>query len=228
MNLPPRYHTQWRVPFLARVEEVLRPGLTILDVGAGAAPTLPLDARPPDTTYVGLDISSTELERAPAGSYSRMLEHDVARFNPELEGQFDLVLSWQVFEHVRPLAGAVENCRRYLKAGGLLAAQMSGTFTLPSVLNSLVPRALSRALLHRLNGRPYESIFDAHYDRCWYSALELVFAEWSKVEIRPLYHGAEYFRFSQSLQRAYLAYEEQIARRNIVNLATHYLVAAER
>jgi len=50
----------------------------------------------------------------------------------------------------------------------------------------------------------------------------------SAVEIVPFYRGAPYFGFWRPLQRAYLAYESAIERRERRNLATHYLVIATR
>jgi hypothetical protein len=51
---------------------------------------------------------------------------------------------------------------------------------------------------------------------------------WSETEIVPFYRGAPYFRFSRPLMRAYLAYESAAERRGASNLATHYLVVAQR
>jgi hypothetical protein len=53
-------------------------------------------------------------------------------------------------------------------------------------------------------------------------------SSWSDVAIVPFYRGAPYFGFWRPLQRAYLAYENAIERRQCTNLATHYLVIAER
>jgi SAM-dependent methyltransferase len=226
--LPSRYATQWRIPFLERVERYLTPGMTILDLGGGALPALPLGRRPSGTTYVGLDVSRAELERAPRGTYDEMHELDAATFDPALAGRFDLVLSWQVLEHVASFEDTIENCRAYLKPEGALVAQFSGTFTFFGLLNRALPHRVSVTLLHHLNGRPRGSIFPAHYDRCWHSAIVGTFARWGRVEVAPLYHGAEYVRFSSKLQRAYLVYENWAFRRQILNLATHYIVMAER
>src|SRR5918992_14177 len=135
-ELPERYVPEfWLRPFQERVRAEVRAGQAILDVGSGRAPTLPLLERPGDIRYVGLDISAGELAAAPAGSYDEAITGDVADFEPALERRFDLALSYQVFEHVRPLPAALENIRRYLKPGGRMVAQLSGTFSVFGVAN---------------------------------------------------------------------------------------------
>jgi hypothetical protein len=76
--------------------------------------------------------------------------------------------------------------------------------------------------------RDPETVFHAHYDRCWYGALERTLAPWSRAEIVPIYQGAEYFNFALPLRGAYVAYENWAAGRGHLNLATHYLVEAVR
>src|SRR5919204_4228119 len=68
-RLPRRYQGFWRGPFMAELDGSLRPGMEILDIGSGAEPTLRPHERPPESRYVGLDISRRELDRAPAGPY---------------------------------------------------------------------------------------------------------------------------------------------------------------
>src|SRR5713101_5011048 len=101
--LPERYHTRWRDPFDALIGPALTVGVSILDVGCGRNPTIAPQERPPGCTYAALDLSSKELAKAPEGSYDAVLEGDVAERHPQLEGRFDLIVSWQVLEHVKPL-----------------------------------------------------------------------------------------------------------------------------
>jgi len=120
--LPSRYGTGWRDPFDAHIRRHLRPGVRVLDVGAGAEPVIPLHARPSGCTYTGLDIDPCELEKAPRGSYDDAIVADVTEFSPGLEEQLDLVVSSQVLEHVPSLQDALENCYRYLRPQGALVA----------------------------------------------------------------------------------------------------------
>jgi SAM-dependent methyltransferase len=226
-TLPPRYDRERALDlFPSQVRASLHPGIRILDAGAGRTPTIPVAERPAGCQYVGLDISAPELQAAPAGSYQRMVVGDIKQEVPELRDQFDLVVSYQVLEHVKPLEAAFANFHRYLRPGGRVVAQMSGAFSAFGVINRLVPQRLGIWALEHLVGRPRESVFPAFYHRCSYGQLARILQPWGQWEIIPRFDGAGYFRFSRVFQAAYIAYEEWALRRNHRNLATHYLVVA--
>jgi SAM-dependent methyltransferase len=211
-------------PFWQRLRPHLVAGARILDIGSGRRPTVPKDLRPAGGTYDGLDLSINELENAPPGSYDRMFASDICDRLPELQNKYDLAVSWQVLEHVRPLSRALENTRGYLRPGGTFIAQLSGTFAPFALLNQLIPHSLARPLLRVVMRRDSEGVFPAHYDRCWYSALRRSMAEWQECEILPLYRGAEYFKFARPLMAVCLAYEEWA--RAHPNLAGTYIIRA--
>lgn len=227
-NLPARYRERWRDPFDARVMAALRPGVAILDVGSGRRPALEPEQRPPGCQYVGLDISEAELKRAPAGSYDEMWVSDVTRRVSELEQRFDLIVSWQVLEHVKPLDQAMDNLRAYLRPGGRLVAQFSGKFSIFGVINSVVPQRLGVWAMEKLLRREPDTVFPAYYHRCWYGAIDRILALWTEHEIMPRFVGAGYFSFSRTLQRLYLVYEAWLCRGRHQNLASHYVVTAVR
>jgi len=225
-RLPDRYSSAgWMEPFWQRLRPHLVADARILDIGSGRTPTVPRDRRPAGGTYDGLDLSIDELEKAPPGSYDRKFATDICDLIPELEGQYDLAVSWQVFEHVRPLGRALENTRAYLRPGGVFIAQLSGTFAPFALANRLIPHGLARFLLRVLMRRDSEGVFPAHYDRCWYSALHQDMSEWRECDILPLYRGAEYFKFARPLMALCLAYEEW-ASRGHPNLAGTYIIRA--
>ena len=228
VSLPERYAQPWREPFDARVAPSLVLGVRILDIGCGRQPTILPAQRLAGCHYVGLDLSLTELAKAPAGSYDEVWESNVAQRVPELEGRFDLVVSWQVLEHVKPLDKAVENLRAYLRPGSRLVALLSGTFSAFGLINQGVPQHLGVWAMRRLLRRDPTTIFPAYYHRCWYSALKRMFSTWHEAEVVALYRGAGYFGFSPFLQRVYLKYEEWAWCGGYHNLATHYLVNARK
>jgi SAM-dependent methyltransferase len=227
-QLPARYDHDHRHRFDGFARPLLGPGKQVLDVGAGRAPTFPQQARPAGCTYVGLDLSAAELAAAPPGAYDETVTSDVTTFVPALEGRFDAVISWQVLEHVKPLDAAMENLRTYLRPGGRLVAQFSGTLGLFGLLSRVVPDRVTPALLERLFDRPRTTTFPAHYDRCWASALQEMGRTWTSFEVIPRHEGAGYFAFSRHLLAAYLAYEEWAGRNGHSNLASYYLVVAAR
>lgn len=229
-DLPERYRADWQAPFYSEVRSRLADASHVLDIGSGRVPTvLPAD-RPSGLTYVGLDLSAAELAEAGPGSYDETVVGSVADAVPELEGRFDLAVSWQVLEHVKPLPDALRNIHGYLKPGGEFVALFSGSWSAFAVVNRVLPDRIGLPLVAKLNRREQMNrpVFPAHYDKCWYSALEGMLAPWSSVSVTPLYQGARYFSFSPWAQRLYLRYEEFAMRRHLDNLATHYLLVATR
>ena len=226
-ELPARYRGEfWHDHFDAAVAAQLRPGLRILDLGSGAYPAVPPGQRPEGIEYVGLDISRSELERAPEGSYDSWHVSDAVLPQPELRERFDLILSYQTMEHIKPLSEAVENAHSYLVPGGVMVTQLTGAFSLFGILNRAVPHRLAVWALEHLLSRNPGDVFPAHYDKCWYSALRGLFARWSEARIEPLYTSAGYLGFARPLQALYLVAEELWVRRDARNLAAYYLITA--
>ncbi|MGH2534741.1 MAG: class I SAM-dependent methyltransferase [Thermomicrobiales bacterium] len=227
-RLPDRYHGNAFQPFDDFVARALRPGVRILDIGAGRRPMLGPDRRPPGCHYVGLDVSATELSLAPSGSYDETWAKDVTTHIPDLDGRFDLIVSWQVLEHVKPMETAIANIHRYLAPGGRFVALLSGSFAAFAILNRLIPDRLGKLLMKRLLHRDPKTVFTAHYDRCRNGALRQMLATWHATEIVPISIGAVYFGFSPPIQKLYLAYENWAVRGEHKNLATHYIITAGR
>ena len=227
-ELPARYAERWAAPFFTAARPALRPGASILDAGSGRHPTIPADARPPNVQYVGLDISEAELEAAASGSYDEIIVSDITRSVPGLYDRFDLVLSWQMLEHVGSIGAALENMRSYLRPGGRMVAQISGTFAAYALLARVIPHSISKQLMRRLLGANPEEKFPTHYDRCYASALDRLLSNWTDHGIQPRFKGGAYFRFCRPLERAYLTYENWAARSGRTNLATHYVIWAQK
>ncbi len=221
--LPPRYKG-WRRSFDDLVAEKLTPGCAVLDVGAGCNPTLPPHRRARVKHYAALDRSAIELAKAPKGSYDETWQSDIVSRCAGLENRFDLVVSWQVLEHVKPLRSAIDNIRSYLRPGGCFIASLSGAFSVYALINRLVPARFGVWAMYRFLARDPQTVFPAYYDRCWHSALHELMKQWSIWEIRPFYNGAMYFNFSPVLRKLYLRYEEWALTTGRVNLATHYLI----
>ncbi|MEJ7784804.1 MAG: methyltransferase domain-containing protein [Solirubrobacteraceae bacterium] len=229
-DLPPRYHTRWRQPYEDNIEKRLQDGMTILDIGAGRHPTLPPEARPLDVTYIGLDVSREEMVAAGAGAYHETYVVDITHAVPELIDTIDLAVSWQVFEHVKPLDAALNNIHRYLRPGGTLVSMFSGRWSAFGVVNQLIPHAIGKPIVERVMKRraANQPVFPAYYDRCSARQLRVMTAAWQSVEIVPFFRGATYFNSSAILTRFYLWWEAEVHARNAANLATHYLLIAHK
>jgi SAM-dependent methyltransferase len=227
-ELPERYAEPWGEPFEAAIAPALREGVVILDVGSGRRPTIAPGERPARSRYLGLDVSAEELAAAPAGSYDEVHVADAGTKVPDLVGAVDLIVSWQVLEHVESLAATLANFRSYLRLGGRMVGQLSGRYAAYAVLGRVVPYSVSVRLMQRLMGAEPETKFPTRYDRCYHAALERLLSDWAEHTIIPRYKGGAYFRFSRPLERAYLAYEDWLVRGGRRNLATHYIVVAVR
>lgn len=224
-HLPPRYEhfaARWETDFWELAEPGLKPGARVLDVGSGRRPALPLHQRPDGITYVGLDLSPRELEAAPPGSYDAVVVSDVCTRVPELEGRFDLIVTWQVLEHVDSLERALANLRLYLTQGGHAVALFSGRYSAFGTANLLLPRRLGARLVARIMKRDPQTVFPAYYDRCHRTGLEHLLESWSQVRVISAWNGATYFNFFRPLQACYVFYEEWTAVAGRDNLATHY------
>lgn len=226
--LPARYDRHPTELFEAAIGVSLRPGMAILDVGSGRRPVLGIGDRPAGSRYVGLDLSAAELQRAPAGAYDERIVADIGEPVARLRDRFDLIVSWQVLEHVSDVQRALEHARSYLHAEGQLVALLSGRHSVNAVLNAALPAAVSAWLMRHLLGRDPETVFPAHYDRCSGSELVRLLADWTQPEITPLYLGASYFNFAATLRDVYVAYESWACRSGRSDLATHYLIVARR
>ena len=226
-TLPERYADYamgWRSAFKDRAAPALRPGASILDVGAGRRPLFATQERPEGVSYVGLDISGAELAAAPPGSYGETIAADVTERVAALENRFDLIVSWQVLEHVTSVPDALENFRAYLKPGGYAVVSMSGRYSLFGLLNMLLPQRIGVRIVARVMRRDPETVFPAFYDKCYQSALEQLGRDWPIAQITTAWNGAAYFRFLKPVQAAYILYEEWAAASGREDWATHYFL----
>lgn len=226
--LPLRYHTTWGQPYWDNITSRLRDGITILDIGAGRRPTLPIADRPAGTTYIGLDVSREEMDAAGPGAYDEVYIADVVTLAPELVGRIDLAVSLQVFEHVKALDAALDNVHGYLQPEGALISQFFGKWSAFAIINQITPNSLGRRIVERVGRRRARNApaFPAVYDRCSARQVRKLTAGWRSAQLTPYFRGATYFHFSSVLTRAYLRYENIAVHRGAANLATHYLLVA--
>lgn len=221
-------YAEWVAAFEAAYREALTPGARVLDVGSGRRPTIPVEARPADVHYVGLDISAAELAAAPAGSYDETHVANVETNVAGVSGHFDLIVSWQVLEHVEDMEATLATLRDYLRPGGRMVLEFTGKWSIPGILGRILPQRLGRWGLVHLVGRTPEGIFPARFDRCSASELRRLLEHDRDVRIVPRFSGADYFRWLPPLRWLWKRVEDLMIRGGHDDLASYYLVVARR
>lgn len=172
----------------------------VLEIGAGRHPFLIDEADQHGFELTINDIDANELDYAPVGP--RRLIFDISSTIDDTEiprGQFDLVFSRMVFEHVPDARRAWNNLFELLAPGGVGFAFVPTLFSPPFVINRLIPEAVSSRLLYSLDRtRTIAEIpkFPAFYDYCRASekALQPMLEEIGYREVLVLpFFGTPYF-----------------------------------
>lgn len=161
---------------------------TVCDAGGGWRPLFSQDeiARR-GLDYTVLDVSPQALQRTPA-EY-RTVCTDVCDAPRELTGQFDLVFSMFVAEHVRDGYSMHRSIFDMLRPGGI-AVHVFPTLYYPAfVANKLLPERLTRPIVRRLV--QHEDKFPARYSWCFGPTpsmrRRLTTIGYEVLEFRPFY-----------------------------------------
>ncbi len=176
--------------------DLIRPGMRVLDVGGGKRPSIDVGKKKELGLWVvGLDLSEQELNRAPSGAYDQIVVGDVARAS--IPGQFDLILSNTVLEHVADTRLAMSNLASAMKEGAIMAHLVPCRYALFAVINRMLGKRLAKKVLYCIFPERRElSGFDAFYDQCVPSKMRRICEDRDLeiVEITPYYHS-NYFIF---------------------------------
>lgn len=141
----------------------------ILEVGGGRSPLLSLaEADDLSVRYTVNDISQRELDLGP--SWASKTCFDIAGRDAPT-GEFDLVFSRMVMEHVRDASQAYNNLYELLAPGGIGLHFHPTLFAPPFVINYLLPDSVSRKVLSIFGHRFTDTIheypkFPAYYSWC--------------------------------------------------------------
>lgn len=193
--LPPRFRVYGRQYYRETlVPRYLARGQTVYDVGGGANPFLAPETKARlGARVVALDISASELERAPEGSYDESKCADIAAFRGA--GDADVVICQSVLEHVRDVRGAFHSLSSILKPGGRALVFVPNRNSLFARLNRLLPEPIKRRILFTLYPeKRLTSGFPAYYDRCTPSDFHAMATETGMtVETEEHFYICSYF-----------------------------------
>ncbi len=104
----------------------------VLEAGCGSLSHLQFD----DPHLVGIDISEKQLarhRRLAEAIYGDIQTHELP---PQ---SFDLIICWDVLEHLEEPRRAVENFARAIKPGGLIVLAMPNLFSTKGMMTKLTP-----------------------------------------------------------------------------------------
>lgn len=120
--------------------------ITILDAGCGASTHVTF--RQP-TRLVGIDISRQQLDRHAALDEKIVGDIQTYSFEPDT---FDVVIAWQVLEHLPNPVQALERFRDATKDGGLLVISVPNVLSVKGLVTKFTPHAFHVWAYRRLFG----------------------------------------------------------------------------
>lgn len=207
--LPRRFVLDGNSDFIQRLSrDYLFPGATVIDIGGGKNPVISLPLKQQlGLRVAGLDISESELGRAPAGVYDTVICADVTQYRGTSSA--DVALCAALIEHVTDTSSALRAIFTTIKPGGVALLFVPCRNALYARINLMLPAKLKRWLLHIIYGHHPEvkanlTGFPAYYDRC----TPRDFQEMGNsigfiVELLQVYFACGYFQFMPPLHVAW-------------------------
>lgn len=138
----------------------------VIDVGSGKQPLLSTTDKARLGLFVcGLDISSTELARAPLGAYDEVVCTDVTSYVGT--AQFDLAICQSLLEHVSNTEAAIAAMASALKPGGRIVLFVPCRNALFARLNLLLPEKMKQSILFTIFPQSrHAQGFKSYYNKC--------------------------------------------------------------
>lgn len=172
----------------------------ICDIGGGANPLLSADyIHKKDLAYAILDISKVELDKAPE-NYTKILADIASPSFSQPTTKYDLVFSMMLAEHVKDGEQFHKNIFNMLNENGLAIHFFPTLYTLPFVVNYLVPEAVADKILQVVQPRDrhQHEKFPAYYSWCRGPALSQLkrfeALGYEVLEYKGFYGHGEYYK----------------------------------
>lgn len=181
---------------LPRMLERLPQGQTVYDVGCGKNPAISAEIkRKLQAKVIGIDLSASELGRAPAGRLDDCIEADICDYRGRQDG--DLLLCQAVLEHVPDVDAAFASMSSMLRKNGVAMIFVPSRNALFARLNIILPQRIKLFLLHGIYpASRRDQGFPSFYNRCTPSDFRLLAAKhgFTVEEVRT-YYVSSYFGF---------------------------------
>jgi SAM-dependent methyltransferase len=231
-------HKQWAWDSYKRVVQELctRIGARrIVEIGGGRDPLFTL----PEIDLLGVDmtvndISSGELAVLPRGYRTACFDvaGDISSV-AQLRGSFDLAFSRMVFEHVEDGQRAWSNLYDLLGPGGVALAFMPTLYSLPFVINRLLPDKLAAAIVKRLYANRTDDedpVFPARYSWCFTDdRLRRMLASigYREIAILPFY-GHDYYESFPVIRDVHVWFTALARRKDWRLLSSHAYIVVRK
>jgi SAM-dependent methyltransferase len=181
------------------------------------------------------DISPVELKALPPGYHTACFDvaGDISGVT-HLRNSFDLAFSRMVFEHVADGQRAWSNLYELLAPGGVGLAFVPTLYSVPFVLNWLLPDKLAAAIVktifhHRTDKE--DPIFPARYSWCFASQARLEpmlkAIGYRDVIVEPFY-GHGYYRYFPGIRDLHKKFTNVARERDWRTLASFAYIAARK
>jgi SAM-dependent methyltransferase len=195
--------------FDGMIRTCLRPGMSVLDAGAGRGLMYPYDYGEIAGRMVGVDTD-------PAVHDNPNVDETVVaplESLPFPDATFDLVVSKYVFEHLDRPEAVMAELRRVMHVGAHLLVHTPNRRHYVALAARLTPTRF-HAWFNESRGRPAEDTFPTRYRANTRAALErLAMASGFRViEIRAIETKPDYLSFSSIAYRAGIGYERVVNR----------------
>lgn len=187
----------------------LRPGMSVLDAGAGRGQMYPSDYGETAGRMVGVDIDPAVLDNP---NVDEIVVAPLASL-PFPDATFDLVVSKYVFEHLDRPTAVMTELRRVMRAGAHLLIHTPNRRHYVALAARVTPTRF-HAWFNASRGRPSEDTFPTRYRANTRVVLErLAMASGFRVvEIRAIETKPDYLAFSPIAYRVGIGYERAVNR----------------
>jgi SAM-dependent methyltransferase len=195
--------------FDALIRTHLRPGLAVLDAGAGRGVMYPYDYAEIAGRVAGADTDPAVMEN------TNLTDAAVAELAhlPYDDGTFDLVFSKYVFEHLDSPRDVMRELRRVIKVGGHLLVHTPNRWHYVAMLATITPTRF-HAWFNAKRGRVDADTFPTRYRANDRRTLERLGAAtgFRVAEVMLLETKPDYLYFHPLAYRAGIAYERAVNR----------------
>lgn len=195
--------------FDATIREHLRPGMQVLDAGAGRGVMYPYDYRRIASRMAGVDLDPAILDNV---NLTDAEVADLVRL-PYGDGAFDLVFSKYVFEHLERPLGVLRELRRVMRRGAHLLIHTPNRWHYVALAATITPLRF-HVWFNEHRGRVEADTFptryrvnDVHTIRRLASRSGFRVADIEQIETKP-----DYLAFHPLPYLAGIAYERMVNR----------------